>query len=442
MKVLVGYDGGAVGPMEIVASLKGLAEPVFLVPAEVRQARLGQVLSALAETVTFAGAADAAGDARLEPAELDRVAAIEGLSGALTFSEKLLPALSQVTTRLGMPGHTPDTVRVLTDKHAQRCALRDSGVDAVRFHLLDSLAALDSPAVEEVGFPAILKPVRGRGSRNTYLVADRGQLAELAHRLLAPATPSAAPAEHALLLEEYLSGDPSCPQGDYVSVESVVCDGAVEHLAVTGKFAQLSGFREVGDFWPADMAEPLRERVECLVSGALRVLGVRSGITHTEVKLTPAGPRIIEVNGRMGGEVNDLARAAYDLDLAALATRIALGMPVTLPPRELSAVFYNITAIAPVSAVRLREVQGTRLVRRQPGVLGYRRYLGAGASTHTEEAACMLDLVTGRADSHAELVSTIRTVISRLNYEFEMCDGTISALNGWQLTFGSQPGTS
>jgi biotin carboxylase len=440
VKVLVGYDGGSVGPMEIAAGLRGLAEPVFLLPSAVRQTRLGQMVSALAETVEFAGSTDAFGDARLEPAELDRLAGIEGVSGALTFSEKLLPALSQVTTRLGLPGHAPETVRLLTDKHAQRCALRDSGVDPVRCQLIDSPAALDSPAIDEVGFPAVLKPVRGRGSRNTYLVADRAQLAALAHRLLVPATRSQPPDERALLLEEYLPGDPSCPHGDYVAVESVIRDGVVGHLAVTGKFPQSSGFREVGDFWPAGLAEPATHRIERLVSDALHALGVRTGIAHTEVKLTPAGPRIIEVNGRLGGEVADLARAAYGLDVAALAARIALGLPVPLPARELSAVFYIATAIAPLSAVRLRAVRGVDRIRQQPGVLGYRRYREVGSSTRTEEAACTLDVLTGRAGTHAELAAAIRKATSTLSYEFDMRDGTIATFTGWQLTLGSPSG--
>ena len=358
MKLLVGYDGGSVGPMEIVTGLRGLAEPVFLVPDEVAQSRLGRMVRSLAETVTVAGVTDPAGDTRLDPAELDRLAGIEGLAGALTFSEKLLPALSQVTTRLGLPGHDPATVRLLTDKYAQRCALRDSGVEEVRCRLIDSPAALDSPAIEQVGFPAMLKPVRGRGSRNAYLVADRDWLADLVHRLLVPARPGEPPDEQALLLEEYLPGDPSCPQGDYVAVESVICDGTVEHLAITGKFPQLSGFREVGDFWPAGLAEPVAGPGRGLVSDALAALGVRTGITHTEVKLTPAGPRIIEVNGRLGGEVTDLARAAYGLDAAALAGRIALGLPVSLPDRELSAVFYTASAIAPLRRSGSEAVRG------------------------------------------------------------------------------------
>lgn|GEM_PF-1616886 len=436
MKLLVGYDGGSIGPMEIAAGLRGLAEPVFLVPASVRQTKLGQLVGAMAETVSFAGSADPAGDDLLEPAELDRVAGIQGLSGALTFSEKLLPAISQVTTRLGLPGHDRQTVRLLTDKHAQRCALRDSGVDPVRCQLLDSPAALEEAALDQVGFPAVLKPVRGRGSRNTYRVTGPAELAELVHRLLVPAAAGQLPAEQALLLEEYLPGDPSCPQGDYVAVESVICNGQVEHLAITGKFPQLDRFREVGDFWPAGLAEPVSRRIEALVTAALAALGVRTGISHTEVKLTPAGPRIIEVNGRLGGEVTDLARAAYGLDAAALAGRIALGLPVSLPDRELSAVFYNASAIAPLSAVRFRAIRGADRIRKQPGVCGYRRYREVGSSTRTDEAACTLDVLTGQAPSHAELTAAVHAATRTLSYEFDMADGTIAEFTGWQLTLG------
>ncbi|HJQ01818.1 MAG TPA: ATP-grasp domain-containing protein [Jatrophihabitans sp.] len=437
MKLLVGYDGGAVGPMEIVAGLRGLAEPVFLVPEAFQQDQLGQVVSALAETISFA---DSAGEGRLTAEELDRIAAAEAIAGALTFSEKMLPAISAVTTRLQLPGHAPETVRPLTDKYAQRCALRDSGVDSIRFLLLENVDALDQQLIESVGFPAILKPVRGSGSRNTYLVTGIDQLTELARALLLPSEPGAEPAERRLLLEQYLTGDSQHRHGDYVSVESLVHQGEAQHLAVTGKFRQLSNFREVGDFWPAMLSPQATADVERLVSAALGALGVRTGFTHTEVKLTSGGPHIIEVNGRLGGDVHALARAAYGIDVVAMAGRNALGLPVELPSRTLSRVFYNVSAIAPLSARRLRVMSGAGAVRRLPTVASYRRYLGAGGSTVGAEAACALDLVTGWATDHEKLPSAIRRVTSELNYEFDWYDGTIVTRNGWQLTLGGEPG--
>ena len=48
-----------------------------------------------------------------------------------------------------------------------------------------------------------------------------------------------------------------------------------------------------------------------IASMAIKALGVRVGFLHTEIKLTPDGPRIIEVNGRLGGSVAEMAKACH-----------------------------------------------------------------------------------------------------------------------------------
>jgi biotin carboxylase len=67
--------------------------------------------------------------------------------------------------------------------------------------------------------------------------------------------------------------------------------------------------------------------------------GVTHGVTHTEVRLTPAGPCIFEVNGRLGGGlIPYLGRLAPGVDLTAAAVRLALGeLPDLRPCRDLCA---------------------------------------------------------------------------------------------------------
>ncbi|MBP5942800.1 hypothetical protein F3K43_48850 [Streptomyces sp. LBUM 1476] len=67
-------------------------------------------------------------------------------------------------------------------------------------------------------------------------------------------------------------------------------DGEVRVLAVTGKPALLPPFRETGQFWPSHLPAPEVAALGSLAADAVRALGVRSGITHTEIKLTPHGP--------------------------------------------------------------------------------------------------------------------------------------------------------
>lgn len=131
--------------------------------------------------------------------------------------------------------------------------------------------------------PAVLKPVRGEGSRDTYLVTDETTG-------LQAVTEWFEHHDRPLTLEEYLRGRDEKPFGDYVSVESAVCHGVVSTIAVTGKYPLLDPFREPGQFWPSHLPTAEQNEIADLAARAVQALGVRTETMHTEIKLTTDGP--------------------------------------------------------------------------------------------------------------------------------------------------------
>jgi biotin carboxylase len=117
-------------------------------------------------------------------------------------------------------------------------------------------------------------------------------------------------------------------------VESVCAPDGSTHVAITGKFPLEPPFREQGGFWPAPLPIEDETAILALVDRSLAALDIPVGITHTEVKLTPAGPRVIEVNGRLGGHIHDLAQRSAHLDLVRANALAALGRPVPLSAAE------------------------------------------------------------------------------------------------------------
>ena len=120
--------------------------------------------------------------------------------------------------------------------------------------------------------------------------------------------------------------------GDYVSVESVTSHGHTRHIEITGKFPLAPPLRETGYVVPATLDAATRRSVLDRTTSALAALDVRHGASHVELKLTPAGPHIIEVNGRVGGYVADLVRRSRGYDLVRAALQAALGRPCDEPP--------------------------------------------------------------------------------------------------------------
>ena len=90
------------------------------------------------------------------------------------------------------------------------------------------------------------------------------------------------------------------------------------------RFPLAEPFRETGDFMPHPLETEEAETVVAVAIAAAEALGVRSGALHTEIKLTPDGPRIIEVNGRIGGGAID---ALYARRFGTSLTELAESIP-------------------------------------------------------------------------------------------------------------------
>lgn len=409
--VVCGRSAASVG--ELVGGLKPLGDLVFLLDTSPYNDPLRALLAQVGTVLDVAPTAAATADL-LRPLRPD---------GIVTFSESLLPLTASLAAALELPFHSPDDVTLLTDKYEQRRRLRERGADTVRTHLLTSSSEWPS-AVRKVGLPAVLKPVRGEGSRNTHVVSEDAEGQALVHDLLDSGR------EPALVLEEFLAGRESGAYAGYVSVESLASRGVVTHLAVTGKHPMMAPFRETGQFWPSAL-DPAEERdVLDLASRAIDALGVRTGLLHTEIILTADGPHVIEVNGRLGGLVNDLAVRAAGVSLVRLAGQVALGehvVPEPVKPRE---VCYQFTHLAPIERVRFLKADGHDVIRRMPGVDTHRPLVRAGDWLDGGTGWTMLDLLTGRAASHGEMSALIDQALDTVEFTFATPGGDIETLSG------------
>ncbi|MGW2426314.1 ATP-grasp domain-containing protein [Streptomyces sp. NPDC001709] len=411
------HDKGAVHPLEAYDGLKETASLIFAVSSSPEARRLIPVMERLGEVVELG----------LDQDENVCALADRQPDGIVTFSEVMLPVTSALAHSLGLRYHDEQTILRLTDKFAQRESLREAGVDTTRSRLVLDEGGWDE-AVVAVGLPAVLKPAWGGGSRDTHRIDDPEHGRKILTALLA-----GAPAGTAFVLEELLSGQDCHPYGDYVSVESMVVFGAITHAAVTGKFPLAPPFRETGQFWPAALDDGARQEVCALTTAALRAVGVTSGVTHTEIKLTPDGPKIIEVNGRLGGHVNELSRRSCGIDMVRLAGRIALGD--TVPPVRIAPdrVYWQYNNPAPTAPCRLVEITGWREICAVPGVTRYTPYARTGDVLDNGVMTHALDLVSGDAADHDEMWEQIARVTDTLAFRLDFA-GEVRTVPAAKLT--------
>lgn len=329
------------------------------------------------------------------------------------FSESALSQTQTLADALDLPYHSAETVAALTDKSLQRARLATAGVDATRSTAVSSRADLEAALVDPPGPPFVVKPLRGEGSLDTYLVRTKDDL---------PADLTVGP-DRPFLIEEYLVGRNEYPFGDYASVETLTVAGRTHVLGVTGKLALLPPFRETAQFVPSRLGAEEDRIVAELAARALAALGVTRGLAHTEIKLTPSGPRVIEVNGRLGGHIDELYARAFGLDLVALELAVAAGDVLTVDVRRPDRVHYQYLNPAPVDGGTLVAVDGIAEVRSRPGVVAYRSLAVRGAALPRGVATAELDLLTGDAADHEALLSDIDTALARLRFTIAGPDG-------------------
>ncbi|MFD7702409.1 acetyl-CoA carboxylase biotin carboxylase subunit family protein [Streptomyces caelestis] len=395
------YDDGAAGPGEIASAARARGAELFLV-IDRRSSHVAQLLPGLRGRFELC---DVSG---LTAAEAARAVAAREPDGLLTFSEHRLAETGELAAALGLTRwHSPETTRRLMDKLLQRRLFAGAGIDTTRCVPVAEPAGI-AAAVAEAGLPVVLKPRTGTGSRSVR----RADSAEEAERLAADFFRSA-PAGAVLLVESLLTGaaEEAGPDwGDYVSVETAVHDGDRRLICVTGKFRLEEPFRERGSFVPHTLRAETAERVRALADAAIGALGVRDGVVHTEIKLTPDGPRVIEVNGRVGGLVVDLLRRGAGYDVVEAALLLALGRPAPGAP-EFEQVTYQYALVPPAGAQSLVEVGGLDRLRALPGVdlVDVRGHPGQPLDWRAG-AADRLGRLYGRVPDHAALGRLIAAI--------------------------------
>ncbi|MGH9011754.1 MAG: ATP-grasp domain-containing protein, partial [Acidimicrobiia bacterium] len=171
------------------------------------------------------------------------------LAGFVTSSEYFVAVTARTAARLGLPGADPGAVERCRDKRRQRAALAGSGV-AVPAHSPAATPEEAAAAASAIGFPVVVKPADGTGSRGVRLCCDAAEVSDHAAWLLAIRRDERGqPTIPAVLVEEYVAG----PE---VSVETF----GIKVVGITAKhLGPAPWFVECGHDFPADPQRELHD---------------------------------------------------------------------------------------------------------------------------------------------------------------------------------------
>lgn len=250
------------------------------------------------------------------------------VSGVLCWDEVRIHATAHVAEALGLPNGDPAVILRLRDKGLTRAALAAAGVPQPASvpvaTVADALAAAD-----RLGYPVILKP-RALGASLGVIRADDPAAVRAGFAFTssidAPTGITVGTPEP-YLVEELVTGEE-------ISVDAVVSGGVTTPVFIGRKVVGYPPyFEETGHY--VDAADPLLTDpvLTRVLSDTHTALGVRDGWTHSEFMLTAAGPKVIEVNGRLGGDlIPRLGQLATGIDPGIAAATVACGLPPELRP--------------------------------------------------------------------------------------------------------------
>ena len=290
-----------------------------------------------------------------------------GFSAALSLTEPGLEIAGRVNDLFGLGGTGYATANLLRDKLAMRRHLAEA---APRFAIgaqpltdRGSLAAFG----QEHGYPVVVKPVDLTAGFGIFKVEGPEQLDRVWQQIQAVRETGVNRGStlfqvHGYLMEEYIPG----PE---FSVESFSFAGRHVVVAITEKLVDETHFAELGHALPARLEAQQERQIEEAVAAFLDAMGVKDGPGHTELRLSPRGPLIIEGHNRNGGgRIQTLVEAAYGIDLVRYTIAWPFGLVDALERRpEARAAACARGVIGRPGTVA--EVEGVEELRAHPDVL-------------------------------------------------------------------------
>jgi hypothetical protein len=280
----------AIGALDDLCLL-GLAEP----PPDAETAQVFEEVAYVVNVHDRSQLITAARELARKYGELDRM---------VTTQEPLLEAVADAGDALGLQGLGVSRVRRVLDKSCLRSSLERAGINTARGEVITDNNGARRFA-EEVGFPIVLKPLRGSGGLATWCVRGPEQL-DLAIELMQPSL------ERPVLGEEYLTGRELC-------IDTItIADEPRCYTACYYRSSILEALEDPRIQWSCIMPRDSRESDGSFIEqglAAVRALRVGNAVTHLEGFLTPGGLRITDATLRpAGARIGPMLGFAYDVD--------------------------------------------------------------------------------------------------------------------------------
>ncbi len=280
---------------------------------------------------------------------------ITPISAVLTVGTDASMAVAAVANALKLPGIKFDDAEAATNKIKMRMRFKEHGVPSPDFLPVWSLSDAKK-ACKVIKFPVVIKPSDNMGARGVSRINNMNELKE-AFEFAKSASPSGE-----LILEEMM-------EGPELSIDAIIYNGDVTFTGIADRIIKYPPFFvEIGHNMPSAMPDSVIESACDVMKQGIKALGLTLGAAKGDIKITPQGPMIGELAGRLSGGF--MSAYTYPLstgvDLMKAAIEVALGQePGNLEP-VLSKVSIERSIISPTGYVK--KISGLEEALKVPGI--------------------------------------------------------------------------
>jgi biotin carboxylase len=277
--------------------------------------------------------------------------------GITTYVDTSLQKTADLAEKLGLPYYPSSLVARCQDKYRLRRFMEERGLPSIESHLVHNV----NDALKwskQMGYPLVIKPLKGHGSISVYKVESTSDIMYYFEKVS-----SVFFEDCKFVIEPYLDG----PE---VSVEVLVYKRNIIFLGITDKLlSEEPFFEEVGHVFPAYQHIEKHKEVQVLIEQIVKAFEIQQGAFHAEVRMTSDGPRLVELNLRLGGDfIPRLVHLATGVDFATCGLEIALGQrPETQEAAKFGAA---VRFLIPKRKGRILKIEGMEIFE-HPQVIDY-----------------------------------------------------------------------
>ena len=240
------------------------------------------------------------------------------IDGIMTLASDMpMQSVAVVSHEMGLVGISSDTALKATNKAFMRDALKENGVPIPLYYRVKGkksfIEAVDQ--IRKAGYKCIVKPADNSGSRGVDLLSSDSDLDKAYEYTVSNSRGGE------IVVEEFM-------EGPEVSVETLAIDGDVHVIQITDKITtDAPYFVEMGHSQPSKLSAEIKSKIAEVAIAANMAIGIQNGPSHTEIKVTKEGPKIVELGARLGGDciTTHLVPLSTGVDMVECNILIALG---------------------------------------------------------------------------------------------------------------------